>query len=58
MRRNPTAGNNVSKIAISYLHKVGFSIASLSGKVSSGVGWIFAGVYVFKEIFLPGSGIM
>lgn len=38
--------------------KAGFSTASLSGKVSSGVGWIFAGVYVFKEIFLPGRGII
>lgn len=35
--------------------KVGFSIASLSGKAASGVGWIFAGVYVFKELLLPDS---
>lgn len=35
------------------IEKSGFSIASLSGKDASGVGWIFAGVYVFKEFFLP-----
>lgn len=58
-----TAGNNSVKFYNfaphrSYLHEAGFSIAGFSGKVSSGVGWIFAGVYVFNEIFLPDSGLM
>lgn len=58
-----TAGNNLMKFYSSapdrsYLHEVGFSIAGFSGKVSSGVGWIFAGVYVFSGIFLPDNGLI